>query len=179
MDKHQKNQSKFLSLILRHKPSTIGITLDSNGWAVVSELVEKMPIELSLLHKIVWEDNKGRYSFNEDRSKIRANQGHSIDVDLGLAVMVPPELLYHGTATKSVTSIREKGLLSGPRQHVHLSADVETAFKVGSRHGVPVVLTVLSGDMDRARFKFYQSANGVWLTEAVPPKYIAAGEKHA
>lgn len=177
MDKNEKTQSKFLSLILRHKPSTIGISLDGNGWAIVSELAEKMPIDLGLLHKIVWEDSKGRYSFNEDRTKIRANQGHSIDVDLGLVVETPPELLYHGTAVKSLPSIREKGLLSGSRQHVHLSPDVETAIAVGRRHGVPAVLTILAGDMNRSRYKFYQSANGVWLTESVPPTYIAAGHQ--
>ena len=169
---NEKQTSKFLSLILRHKPATIGIELDQNGWAVVSELIEKMPISLDLLQKIVQEDNKGRYSFSEDLTKIRANHGHSVDIDLGLVAVEPPEVLYHGTAAKSVPSIREKGLLPGTRQHVHLSSDTETATKVGQRHGSPIVLAISTGDMSRDGFFFFKSENDVWLTTTVPSRYI-------
>lgn len=168
--------SKYLSLILRHKPEAAGITLDEHGWADVEELIEGIrksrPFNREMLEEIVRTDEKGRYSFNEDRTLIRANQGHSIPVDVELPVVEPPEYLYHGTGEKSVTSIDAQGLLPRTRLYVHLSGDAETARKVGSRHGKPVIYTVLSGKMARAGVTFYRSVNGVWLVKAVPPQYL-------
>ena len=143
--------SKFLSLILRHKPETIGIKLDEHGWADVSELISGIsktrPFDMKMLEEIVRTDNKQRYSFNEDKTLIRANQGHSIPVDVELEKKTPPEFLYHGTGEKSVASIDKEGLLSKSRLYVHLSKDTETAVKVGSRHGKPVVYRVTAGKM--------------------------------
>ena len=168
--------SKYLSLILRHKPEAAGITLDEHGWADVEELIEGIrktrPFVREMLEEIVRTDEKGRYSFNEDGMLIRANQGHSIPVDVELPVVEPPEYLYHGTGEKSVTSIDAQGLLPRTRLYVHLSGDAETARKVGSRHGKPVVYKVLSGEMARAGLTFYRSVNGVWLTKSVPPQYL-------
>lgn len=168
--------SKYLSLILRHKPEAAGITLDEHGWADVEELIEGIrksrPFDREMLEEIVRTDEKGRYSFNEDGMLIRANQGHSIPVDVELPVVEPPEYLYHGTGEKSVTSIDAQGLLPRTRLYVHLSGDAETARKVGSRHGKPVVYKVLSGEMARAGLTFYRSVNGVWLTKSVPPQYL-------
>jgi putative RNA 2'-phosphotransferase len=171
-----KETSKFISLILRHKPETIGITLDEHGWANVVELIEGVnkthPLDMETLERIVAEDEKQRYSFNEDKTLIRANQGHSIPVDVELEETTPPEMLYHGTGEKYVSSIDEQGLISKSRLYVHLSADEETACKVGMRHGKPVIYTVKSGEMSRDGFKFYLSVNGVWLTKSVPAKYL-------
>ena len=171
-----KDISKFISLILRHKPETIGITLDEHGWANVSELIEGAnkthPLDMETLERIVAEDEKQRYSFNEDKTLIRANQGHSIPVDVELEEKKPPEILYHGTGEKYVSSIDEQGLIPKSRLYVHLSADEETARKVGMRHGKPVIYTVKSGEMRRDGFKFYLSVNGVWLTKSVPTKYL-------
>ena len=168
--------SKYLSLILRHKPEAAGITLDEHGWADVEELIEGIrksrPFDREMLEEIVRTDEKGRYSFNEDGMLIRATQGHSIPVDVELPVVEPPEYLYHGTGEKSVTSIDAQGLLPRTRLYVHLSGDAETARKVGSRHGKPVVYKVLSGEMARAGLTFYRSVNGVWLTKSVPPQYL-------
>ena len=168
--------SKYLSLILRHKPEAAGITLDEHGWADVEELIESIrksrPFDREMLEEIVRTDEKRRYSFNEDGTLIRANQGHSIPVDVELPVVEPPEYLYHGTGEKSVTSIDAQGLLPRTRLYVHLSGDAETARKVGSRHGKPVVYKVLSGEMARAGVTFYRSVNGVWLVKAVPPQYL-------
>ena len=168
--------SKYLSLILRHKPEAAGITLDEHGWADVEELIEGIrksrPFDREMLEEIVRTDEKRRYSFNEDGTLIRANQGHSIPVDVELPVVEPPEYLYHGTGEKSVTSIDAQGLLPRTRLYVHLSGDAETARKVGGRHGKPVIYTVLSGEMARAGVTFYCSVNGVWLVKAVPPQYL-------
>ena len=138
---------KFLSLILRHKPETIGITLDKNGWADVKELIEKVKlseryIDMEILERIVRENSKKRYSFNEDKTKIRASQGHSIEVELNLKEMTPPKILYHGTATRFLESIKEKGILKMNRQYVHLSMDIETARNVGQRHGEVIILPI-------------------------------------
>lgn len=177
---NKKQISKFLSLILRHKPEEIGITLDANGWAEVEGLIAKMdkryPIDKALLKSIVAEDEKGRYAFNADGSKIRAQQGHSLSVDMEFEEHEPPEYLYHGTATRFVASIRKEGLLPQSRQYVHLSKDVATATKVGQRHGSVVVLTIRVGAMHRAGYAFYLSGNGVWLTKEVPAAYIAFKE---
>lgn len=171
-----KNTSKFISLILRHKPEIIGIELDENGWAKVDELIKGVnrtrPLTKDLLEKIVQSDEKQRYSFNEDKTLIRANQGHSIPVDVDLPVTFPPEILYHGTGEKFIASIEQQGLLPMSRLYVHLSFDEETAVKVGRRHGKPIVYKVFSGQMQKDGFTFYRSLNGVWLTKAVPVKYL-------
>ena len=168
-----KETSKFISLILRHKPETIGITLDEHGWANVDELIAGVakthPIDMAILEQIVAEDEKQRYSFNEDKTLIRANQGHSIPVDVELEEKQPPEILYHGTGEKYVASINEQGLIPKSRLYVHLSGDEETAVKVGRRHGKPVIYKVKSGDMFRDGYKFFCSANGVWLTKSKEP----------
>ena len=139
--------SKFLSLIIRHKSETIGITLDKNGWVDINELIEKIKlsdryIDMKILERIVREDDKNRYSFDEKKEKIRASQGHSIEVELNLKEMTPPNILYHGTATRFLESIREKGIIKGNRQYVHLSKDIETARNVGRRHGEVIILPI-------------------------------------
>lgn len=174
MDKYQ-NLSKFISLILRHKPETIGITLDSHGWANVEDLINGInkthKITKEDLELIVKTDNKQRYSFNENHTKIRANQGHSINVDVELKECTPPDILYHGTAKKFLESIKREGLVSKSRLYIHLSKDINTAVSVGKRHGEPVVLEVDSKRMYNDGIKFYLSENGVWLTKHVSPKY--------
>ena len=171
-----QDTSKFISLILRHKPETIGITLDEHGWANVDELIEGISktheINREILEEIVRTDNKQRYSFNEDKTLIRANQGHSIPVDVELEEVEPPKYLYHGTGEKFRESIDAEGLKPKSRLYVHLSEDIETATKVGSRHGKPVVYRVFAGWMHKNGFRFYKSVNGVWLTKDVPTKYI-------
>lgn len=168
--------SRFLSKILRHRPELIGITLDEHGWADVNELLEKMsgqyPITMEILEEVVRKNDKQRYSFNEDKTRIRANQGHSIPVDVELKNAEPPEFLWHGTGEKSVNSIDKQGLLPMKRLYVHLSKDVETAKKVGKRHGKPCLYRVLSGEMARDGYDFYLSVNGVWLTKKVPVRYL-------
>ncbi|WP_336686858.1 RNA 2'-phosphotransferase [Chryseobacterium bernardetii] len=173
-----KRISKFLSLILRHQPETIGLKLDENGWADVEELRErsakkKVYFSLEELDEVVETNNKKRFAFNEDKTKIRASQGHSINIDLALEALQPPDFLYHGTAEANISSILEKGIEKRSRQHVHLSADKETATKVGMRHGKPIILTIRTGKMYEDGIAFFQSANGVWLTEFVDPKYIS------
>ena len=171
-----KSTSKFISLILRHKPEVIGITLDDHGWADTKELIEGVnkthPLTMEMLEEIVRTDEKQRYSFNEDKTRIRANQGHSIPVDADLAELEPPEVLYHGTGEKSVPSIEKQGLRPMSRLYVHLSKDAATARTVGSRHGKPVVYIVLAGEMHRDGYPFFLSANGVWLTREVPVRYL-------
>lgn len=169
--------SKFLSLVLRHRPEIIQLTLDSAGWASVPVLLEAlhargMEADLETLQRVVADNDKQRFSFSPDFQKIRANQGHSVPVDLQLLSKQPPALLYHGTATKHLESIRLHGLLKGTRQHVHLSHDIDTAREVGKRHGVPVVLVIDAAAMYAEGKDFFQSANGVWLTDAVPAHYI-------
>ena len=169
--------SKFISLILRHKPEEIGITLDEHGWANVSELIEGLarthPFTIQDLERIVAEDEKQRYSFNEDKTLIRANQGHSIPVDVELERVDPPEILYHGTGVKYAAAIDQQGLLPKSRLYVHLSADVQTARNVGSRHGRPVIYRVDCKSMITDGCEFFISANGVWLTKEVPVKYLS------
>ena len=168
--------SKYMSLILRHKPETIGITLDEHGWANVDELIAGISktheINREILEEIVRTDNKQRYSFNEDKTLIRANQGHSIPVDVELEEVEPPKYLYHGTGEKFRESIDAEGLKPKSRLYVHLSEDIETATMVGSRHGKPVVYRVFAEWMHRNGFRFYKSVNGVWLTKDVPTMYI-------
>lgn len=171
-----KDLSKYLSLILRHKPEVIGITLDEHGWANVEELINGISktntFNMQMLEEIVSTDEKQRYSFNEDKTLIRANQGHSVQVDVELEKVTPPRYLWHGTAEKYVESIDKNGLIPKSRLYVHLSADKETAMKVGSRHGNPVIYRVRSFDMTQDGFEFYLSKNGVWLTETVPVKFL-------
>ena len=168
-----KSMSKFLSLILRHKPQIVGIELDEHGWADVAELIRRVKgLDLATLEQIVATDEKRRYSFSTDKKLIRANQGHSIAVDVELEELEPPEVLYHGTAERFATSIRAQGLLKMSRLYVHLSNDLETAEKVGRRHGRPKIFLVASGKMFADGYKFFRSVNGVWLTEHVPPKYL-------
>ena len=168
--------SKYLSLILRHKPDVIGISLDEHGWANVDELLSGIaatyPINMELLKEIVRSDNKQRYSFNDDKTLIRANQGHSIPVDVGLDKKEPPEYLWHGTGQKYVESIDAQGLIPKSRLYVHLSAEYNTALNVGKRHGTPVVYKVDSKKMAADGYEFFQSVNGVWLSKRVPIKYL-------
>ena len=168
--------SKYLSKILRHKPEIIGITLDEHGWANVEELIDGIAkdreFNMEILEEIVRTDAKQRYSFNEDRTLIRANQGHSVNVDVELAEEIPPEILFHGTGERFVPSINESGLVPKSRLYVHLSQDEETAFKVGTRHGKPVLYIVKASDMYKDGYKFYLSKNGVWLVDSVPVKYL-------
>lgn len=171
-----RQTSRYISFILRHKPDAIGITLDEHGWAGVEELIAGVnrthPLTRELLEEIVRSDEKQRYSFSADRTLIRANQGHSIPVDVELPQAEPPAVLYHGTGEKYVDSIDRQGLLPKSRLYVHLSADEETAVKVGRRHGTPVVYTVDTGAMRRDGHCFYRSVNGVWLTKRVPAQYL-------
>ena len=173
-----KDTSKFISLILRHKPGTIGISLDEHGWADVQELIAGInasgnhQLDMDLLEEIGRTDEKQRYSFNEDHTLIRANQGHSIPVDVELEEMIPPAILYHGTGEKYVASIDREGLIPKSRLYVHLSSDEETARKVGSRHGKPVIYTVDCAAMTADGYQFFLSANHVWLTKAVPAGYL-------
>lgn len=169
--------SKFLSLVLRHKPETIGIELDQNGWTDVDTLLENsnsygIKVDKDILKQIVETNSKKRFAFNETFDRIRASQGHSIEIELGYTSQKPPEILYHGTSEKSVQSILDKGLEKQSRQQVHLSADIETAIKVGKRHGKPFVFKVLAEQMYNDKFDFFISDNGVWLTDTVPTKYL-------
>jgi putative RNA 2'-phosphotransferase len=172
--------SKFLSLILRHRPDLIGLSLDGAGWADIAELIRlsqtHRPLTRPLIEAVVAGSDKQRFAISEDGLRIRANQGHSIAVDLALAVVAPPERLYHGTATRFVDAIRREGLLRRDRHHVHLSANIDTARRVGARHGKPVVLTILAKEMAAAGHAFRCSANGVWLADAVPVDFIDFGD---
>ena len=176
-EKQKKTISKFLSLILRHNPETIGLRLDTNGWANVEELLSKsalhnIPCTKKELEEVVETNDKQRFIFNEDHSQIRANQGHSIRVDLNLQSQTPPDFLFHGTVEKFMTPIQSEGLKKMGRQHVHLSRDKETAEKVGDRRGQAIILVILSGAMHKDGYDFYLSENGVWLTDNVPVNYI-------
>ncbi|MEM9554577.1 MAG: RNA 2'-phosphotransferase [Acidobacteriota bacterium] len=170
--------SKFLSYVLRHKPESIGLTLDSGGWAETQVLIDLAntagkQLTLEQVQDVVAWNAKQRFSFSPDGRRIRAVQGHSIAVDLKLEPVQPPESLFHGTAKHSLDSILDKGLLKMRRQHVHLSLDVDTASAVGRRHGELVVLTVAAGAMCRDGHEFFRSENGVWLVDHVPPMYLS------
>jgi putative RNA 2'-phosphotransferase len=169
--------SKFLSLVLRHKPEEIGLTLDAEGWAFVDDLLKKsnqkgVPLTLDILTKVVANSDKKRFAFSDDLTRIRANQGHSVEVDLKLNPTTPPAILYHGTAERNIASIREKGLVKQARHHVHLSSKHETAHAVGKRYGAPVVLEVNALEMHNQGYPFFISKNEVWLTDHVPAKFI-------
>ena len=168
---------KFISLILRHKPETIGITLDSEGWADVGELIKGInasgrTIDMETLERIVAENNKKRYTLSPDKKRIRANQGHSIDVQIDMEKREPPALLYHGTATRFLDSIKAEGIRKMSRQYVHLSPDIPTAFDVGRRHGAPAVLVIDAAKMSAEGFEFMISANGVWQSADIPFRYV-------
>ncbi len=162
--------SKFLSFVLRHKPDAIGLKLDPEGWVNIEELIAKadMPLSLDILHEVVTTSDKMRFVISDDRQSIRANQGHSVAVDLGLEPIEPPEFLYHGTATRFLDPIKKQGILPQNRQYVHLSADRETATIIGKRHGKPVVLVIPALKMHQKGHQFLQAENSVWLTRAVP-----------
>lgn len=172
---------RFLSLVLRHDPSAAGVTLDAYGWANVDELLSGVRrtgrrIDMDTLERIVRENNKRRYSFNENHTKIRAIQGHSFPVDIELKQEKPPQRLYHGTAERFLPSIRREGLRKMNRQYVHLSTDFQTAMEVGRRHGTPVVIVVDTEAMARDGVTFYLSENGVWLCDYVAPEYFLVSE---
>lgn len=169
--------SKFLSLVLRHHPEKIGITLDSSGWTPIEKLLTALkknghPLTRETLEEIVATNEKKRFALNDSKSKIRASQGHSLQVELGYITQTPPEKLYHGTATRFLDSIWESGIQKRDRHHVHLSADEVTARKVGSRHGHPIILTVDTKAMTAKGHTFFRSENGVWLTDHVPTQFI-------
>ena len=177
MRDRSRETSKFLSFVLRHQPEEIGLELDDAGWASVEELLDACKragraLTLEELQHIVDTSDKKRFAFSEDGLYIRANQGHSVQIELGYEPRKPPSLLYHGTATRFLESIRKEGLKRGSRHHVHLSSDSVTAANVGARHGKPVVLRIASSQMHNDGYSFYLSENGVWLTERVPPDYI-------
>ena len=178
MDKKLVSTSKFLSLVLRHRPETVGMQLDPEGWLEIKTLITNAnargkSITLAELHEVVATNDKRRFALSDDGLRIRASQGHSVaSVELNLEPVSPPELLYHGTVPQFIGSIRRQGLLKRSRNHVHLSADQATATKVGIRRGKPIILTIHARKMYDAGHQFFLSANGVWLTETVPVESI-------
>ena len=169
--------SKFLSLVLRHKPDRIGLDLDEHGWADIDSLIERAnqqgrTLTRAVIDEVVATNEKKRFAISDDGARIRANQGHSVAVDLELKAITPPEMLFHGTATRFLTSIREHGLRPGNRQHVHLSKDEATARTVGARHGEPVILRVRAAAMHDDGHRFFLSDNDVWLTGSVPSAFV-------
>lgn len=180
--KIEKSISKFLSLVLRHKPGVIGLTLDKEGWVDTETLISQynkhrhFPITFEQLDYVVEHNNKKRFAFNADQSKIRASQGHSLDISLNYTPVEPPEFLYHGTAEKFLASIQKTGIQKRNRHHVHLAADLDTAHNVGSRHGKPVILKIKAKQMFDAGCQFFCSENGVWLTEKVGVDYFEVEE---
>ena len=176
-EKETIKTSKFLSLILRHEPERVGLKLGDAGWVAVDELLRAVnqhgfTLTPDQLKHVVATSDKKRFAFSDDGLRIRASQGHSVEVDLQYTPQPPPELLYHGTAIRFLDSIRKEGLLHMERHAVHLHVDAETSLDVGSRHGKPVLLTVRAGDMHRVGHEFRISANGVWLVKHVPPEFI-------
>ncbi len=169
--------SKLCSYLLRHKPEEANLDMDENGWVSVDQLLAncgETHFEFSFeeLQNAVDSNDKKRFTFNDDKTKIRANQGHSIEVNVELEPIEPPEFLYHGTAEKYLESILKNGLLKQNRLHVHLTENKETAKAVGSRHGKPVIIEISSGVMSKAGIPFYKSKNGVWLTNDIETKYL-------
>lgn len=182
MQPHQlKPISKSLSYVLRHRPDSVGLELDEGGWIVVAALLDafwKSGKQLSeeILKEVVAKNDKQRFEFSDDGLRIRARQGHSVEVELGYEPAVPPEVLYHGTATRNLESIFEQGLLKGRRHHVHLSTNRETMLRVAMRHGKPTLLAIQSGQMHQAGHEFFVTGNNVWLTEHVPPAFISVSD---
>jgi len=166
-----------MSLVLRHQPEYINLQLDENGWAQVDDLItginkKGVRLDRPLLEEVVKQNDKQRFIISDDGLRIRANQGHSINIDLALTPVEPPAFLFHGTVSKFMNAIKKEGLLKMTRQHVHLSEEMETAVNVGGRRGKPIVLTVRTGEMHKDGVEFFQSKNGVWLTDHVAPNYI-------
>lgn len=179
MNKELTKISKFLSYVLRHKPDAIGLKLDDNGWADIDQLMhqakqdENNPeITRDLIYQAVETNDKKRFALSPDNKKIRANQGHSVQIDLALSSQCPPDILYHGTATRFLQSILEEGLKAGSRHHVHLSENIETARQVGMRYGKPIILIIDAAKMQEQGHQFFKSENGVWLTDHVPTGFI-------
>lgn len=174
MKQDLKTLSKMLSYLLRHNPGSIGLTLDPQGWALIDDILQKSEhsVTRAQILEVVILSDKQRFALSDGATRIRANQGHSFAVDLGLTPKTPPDILYHGTSEASLPFIMQQGLLRQERQHVHLSSDQETARTVGARYGKPVVLIISSGEMFLDNYVFYQSQNGVWLTQHVMPKYL-------
>jgi putative RNA 2'-phosphotransferase len=176
--------SKYLSKHLRHAPEQLGLTLAAGGWVAVDDLLvacaaHQFPVTLAELFEVVAASDKQRFAFDETKPRIRANQGHSVDVDLQLEPQTPTDVLYHGTGEKSVALIVRLGLVKMARHHVHLSTELETARKVGSRHGHPVIFAVNAIAMHQAGFTFYRSENGVWLVDRVPAEYLMLNDNLA
>jgi putative RNA 2'-phosphotransferase len=176
-DKRLVRASKFLARHLRHDPGRLGLSLEPGGWVRVDALlaacaVHDFPLTPDELAEVVQRNDKRRFSFDASSDRIRASQGHSVEVDLGLRLVRPPSVLFHGTTVQRLDAIMGKGLRRMRRHHVHLSPDADTARRVGARHGQPVVLDVAAGEMHRAGFAFFRSDNGVWLTAEVPPAYL-------
>jgi putative RNA 2'-phosphotransferase len=175
---NMKNTSKFIALLLRHHPEIVGLVVDEHGWADVKELITKVnetgehDLSMESLEEIVASNDKTRFSFNKDKTKIRANHGHSIQVDVELEEVVPPEILYHGTAEQFVDSIDKIGLIGKERLYVHLSEETKKAIEVGGRHGKPVLYEVSADKMIEDGYKFYLSKSNIWLTKEVPTKYL-------
>jgi len=172
-----KQTSKFLSLVLRHAPERIGLVLDPRGWASVDELIAKanaagVAFDHATILDIVRTSDKQRFTLSADGTRIRAAQGHSVDVDLHLPPSVPPDVLFHGTARANIDAILAEGLKPGRRRHVHLSSNEETAHRVGMRHGTPVIFRVDTARMHADGHTFWQADNGVWLTDSVAPIYL-------
>jgi putative RNA 2'-phosphotransferase len=169
--------SKFLSRVLRHEPELVGLTLGPGGWVAVDDLLQSMKraghrLRPEELHALVAENDKRRFTLSEDGTRIRAAQGHSVEIDLDLPATPPPAELFHGTASANLDAIWAEGIVPGRRRHVHLSADTETAARVGQRHGKPVVLRIATGRMHADGHPFWRADNGVWLTERVDPAYL-------
>ncbi|MBO9561420.1 MAG: RNA 2'-phosphotransferase [Niastella sp.] len=183
MNKELARVSKFMSLVLRHKPEEIGLELHEGGWAYVDELISKInqhgvSLDLALLQVVVDTNDKKRFAFNDDKTMIRASQGHSVEVDLQLPVAAAPAVLYHGTAAHLVDAVLAEGLKRQRRHHVHLSAQPATAISVGGRHGKPVLLQIDAQGMQAAGYIFYLSANGVWLADEIPAAFISKVDRH-
>jgi len=177
VEKNHNKISKFLSYVLRHKPDSIGLQLDPYGWLLIDDIIanSKKDIVLSkeVVEETVLDNKKKRFTISDDGEYIRANQGHSIKVDLQLIPKEPPVILYHGTATRFLDSILKEGLKAGQRQHVHLSSDIETAKEVGSRYGRPVILSIDSKKMHQDDYQFFISDNHIWLTKHIPPEFLS------
>lgn len=183
MNPEHLKTSKFLSYVLRHRPDSIGLVLDGAGWASINELIRKArsagkKLSRTLIEEVVANNDKQRFALSADGERIRASQGHSVDIDLDLKPLQPPEVLYHGTATRFLESIMARGLQPGSRRHVHLSADIGTARKVGQRHGKPVILELDARAMHQAGLVFFRADNGVWLTAHVPPAFLRRLPEH-
>ncbi|MCO6044083.1 RNA 2'-phosphotransferase [Aeoliella sp. ICT_H6.2] len=175
--KELKQNSKRLSYVLRHRPDSVGVELEAGGWVAVDILLaalarEGQAVSPEVLEAVVRDNDKQRFEFSADRQQIRARQGHSTQVDLGYQPVTPPDVLYHGTATRFLASIFDEGLVKGRRHHVHLSTNQETMLQVGARHGKPVVLSVAAKEMAAAGHTFFVTGNQVWLTDHVPVEYL-------